>query len=294
MSWRALVVAMVAAGCAGSAHLQNLPPATELDVTADDGLTCHVYLTAPTARPATLIFWLGGTGTGSSARIPDELRRSDVAVVTFDKPGVRAPFARPDEVRIDDATFARHTQGTLLSCAQRVLAMATDRLSPTRIVLRGHSEGALIMLGLALSLEPAIARRIRAIVLTGLPLEPFGELIRRQLATRPELARAIAACDWPTMKRLSGVSCAYLADAAKRPSGRELIEQLSARDVRPELDVFAGNSDDLTPARFVDELVTWNTATGRLDLRVVTYAGGHGGSATARRQMGQLIDRLIR
>jgi hypothetical protein len=296
MMLRILVVVSLA-GCAGRSQVPGEADlvTTELDVTADDGLQCHVYVSAP-PHPTTVMLWLGGTGIGSLARIPEELVQPGVALVTFDKPGVRAPFGDPNAVRIVDATFARHTQGTLLSCAHRALAAVLARVpAPTHLILRGHSEGTLIMLGLYESLDAETAARVNAVVLSGLPVEPFGVLLRRQLADRPLLAHAIETCDWPTMKRLSGVSCAYIADADKRPSGRELIERLVDRcpEGRPEVDVFVGTEDTLTPAHFVTELEAWNAEHGHLDLHVYRYAGEHGGTDEAHRMVAALVQRLV-
>jgi len=284
---RALVlVALI--GCAGPLH------ASELDVTAPDGLTCHVYIVADTAPIREVVLWMGGTGTGSSAFVPDDLHRPNVALVSFDKPGVRAPFGDPKSVRITDAIFLRHTQGTLLACARHALDRAVERFGDVRIVLRGHSEGSLIALAVYASLERDVARRVRALVLSGLPVESFGELLRRQLADRPVLARAVADCDWPVMKRFAGVSCAYLADAETRPSVRAVMEQLAARGATVEIDVLAGVDDTLTPVRFVRELDAWNRASGHLDLHVYEYAGAHSASADGHRALIDVMDRVSR
>jgi pimeloyl-ACP methyl ester carboxylesterase len=253
-------------------------PHVELDVPADDGLACHVYV-AGDRDPRVVILWMGGTGLGSSAFVPADLDVPHAAIITFDKPGVRAPFGDPAKVTIDDAVFRRYTQGTLVACARRALA----RFGATPVILRGHSEGTLI--ALALADDP----RVRALVLSGLPLEPFDVLVRRQLATRPAFAAAIGRCDWPAMKQLGGVSCEYLADASKRPSGRKLFEQLGTR---VEIDVLAGTDDDLTPVSFVRDLVAWNTASGHLDLHVYEYRGGHLGTDEAHRTLAALIRRL--
>ena len=263
---------VVAVACGGAR-----PHAAELDVRADDGLSCHVYIVAD-APVAHVVLWMGGTGTGSTAFVPDELRLPHTAVVTYDKPGVHAPFGDPAAVRIDDDPFRRHTQGTLIACARRALAEAHARFGAVPVVLRGHSEGALIALTLAPEVVP------RAVVVSGVPLEPFADLLRRQLATRPALARAIDACDWSVMRRV-GVSCAYLTDAAMRSSGRELFARLP---VGLEVDVFAGDADDLTPAGFLAGVTT------QADVHVHAYAGGHGGSPEAKRALAALMQELVR
>jgi pimeloyl-ACP methyl ester carboxylesterase len=287
------------AGCAASGTFSQL---VESDLPASDGLSCRAYLVW-NREPVTDVFlWMGGTGTGTSAFVPDvarELVRSrSAAFITFDKPGVSAAFGDPASVRIDDAPFARHTQGTLLECAAGALELARATLgADLRWHLRGHSEGALIALDLLdrlLADQPAAAERVRTLILSGLPLEPMAEIVRRQLADLPELARAVEDCDWPTMRDRMGVSCAYLADARARPSGREMFARLARRSPGVAIRVFQGDADAHTPARFVRELQAWNAATGHLDLQVRYYGGAHAGSPAARQEMIELLLGLVR
>jgi pimeloyl-ACP methyl ester carboxylesterase len=275
-------------------------PRTEARLTTRDGLACQAYLVSG-RQPVTDVFLvMGGTGTSTSARLPAEfqelLASRSAAFVTFDKPGVHATFGDPSSVQIEDDPFQRHTQATLLDCARSALALALDRFGPaTRWHLRGHSEGALLALFLLddlLDTDPAMARRVKTLILSGLPLEPFAEIIRRQLADHPALARAIESCDWAVM-RTQGVSCAYLRHAAQQPSGQAMFERLAARSPAISIQVFQGNDDVHTPARFVHALEAWNAAQGHMDLSVRYYDGAHGGSSAARRELGQLLLDLV-
>jgi hypothetical protein len=92
------------------------------------------------------------------------------------------------------------------------------------------------------------------------------------------------------MRRL-GISCAYLRDAASRPSGRAMFERLAARTPRLALHVrvLQGERDENTPARFVHELEAWNAEAGHLDLSVRYYDGDHRGTPEARRFMTELL-----
>jgi hypothetical protein len=286
------VTACVAlAGCAVPA-----PYHVERVVSAGGGLDCRVYMVPAREPPRDALLDLGGTGTRSAARIPPELAAAfdvrPVRYVTFDKPGVRGRFGELGSTTIDDAAFARHTQGSLIACAEQALASLG---AGVRWHIHGHSEGALIALFVyddLLANDPARASQIASLVLTGLPLEPFGEIVRRQTREAPAVARAIATCDWTVLRTL-GVSCAYLADAAARPSGRAMFERLAARSASAHLVVFQGDADDNTPAQFVRELADWNAATGHLDLEVSYYRGAHAGSPEARRQLADLIVHAI-
>jgi len=295
---RHLVAAAVLAGCAHAPIAPIAPVAhVEAVLRADDGLACEAYVVAQHEPVTDVFLWMGGTGTGTSARLPDDLaefvRSRAVAFVTFDKPGVHATFGDPASVRIDDGPFQRHTQGTLIACAKRALALARQRFGPAvRVHLHGHSEGALIALYVLDELGPADAAHVSSLVLSGLPLEPFDELVRRQVAGHPVLARAIAACDWVAM-RPTGVSCAYLRDAGARPSGRAMFERFATRAPAARFIVFAGSDDTNTPARFVHDLEAWNARDGHLALDVHDYEGAHHGTAASRREMAEVLAGML-
>jgi hypothetical protein len=133
---------------------------------------------------------------------------------------------------------------------------------------------------------------VKTLLLSGLPLEPFDEIVRRQVAEMPDLARAVDACDWSTMKQRMGVSCGYLRDAGARPSGFTMFERLAGARLEVPIYVFEGNSDVHTPPRFVRQLEAWNEAHGHLDLRVRYYDGAHGGTPEVQREVSELLMRL--
>jgi pimeloyl-ACP methyl ester carboxylesterase len=285
----------LAAGCAPASV-----PRTEAPLRASDGLECQAYALSG-REPVTDVFLsMGGTGTGTSARLPAEMQEllasRSAAFITFDKPGVHASFGDPASVRIDDGPFQRHTQATLLACARQALQLSLDKFGPAiRWHLRGHSEGALLALFLfddLLATDPALAQRVKTLILSGLPLEPAADNTRRQLADHPDLARAVEACDWVVMRKL-GVSCAYLRDAEQRPSGRAMFERIAARSPGVLIRVFAGNADINTPANFVRDLEAWNAVQGHLDLAVRYYDGARGGSPAIRREMTDLLLGLV-
>jgi pimeloyl-ACP methyl ester carboxylesterase len=295
---RRLAVIGIVVGACGASGARPAAPHVEAELDGGDGLACREYVVEGAAPIHDVVLSMGGTGTGTAAFLPDGERAlvdaGGVAVIHFDKPGVRGTFGDPRSAQIDDATFRRHTQGALLACARDAVIRAVDRYGAVRVLLRGHSEGALIALALyddLLATRPELAARVRALILTGLPLEPFGELLARQLAPTPDLAAAIARCDWSVMRGL-GISCAYLADAEARPSGRALFERLAARAAPAEVDVLAGTDDQNTPVRFVRDLEAWNAAQGHLDLHVRYYEGAHTGTPAARQELAALLARL--
>jgi pimeloyl-ACP methyl ester carboxylesterase len=253
-----------------------------------------------------VFLWMSGSGVYSSAFVHPSAERAlavnPAAYLTFDKPGIRAPFQDPAAMRVDDGELQRYTQGHMLACARQAMAWADERFGPTtQFHLRGHSEGTLIALFLLdelLSQRPAVAARVSSVVLSGVGLEPFDVLVERQLSQMPTergsaLRAAIGRCDWPMMKRHLGISCEYLNDAQARPSGQAMFERIATRAPRMRFFVFQGTNDVHTPARFVRDLEAWNSRVGHLDMTVRYYEGAHvGGPEAVKRELSDLLVRL--
>jgi hypothetical protein len=289
------VLGCALAACGGGLTMR----VTSTELATSDGLACraHVAWIHEPVRDVFLV--LNGTGTGSNAFVPETLREvlhtRAAAMVTIDKPGIRAPFGHPASATVDGDALARHTQGTLVECAEQALRLAPARgAAPARWHLRGHSEGATVSLFLMerLLADGARAAEVATLVLSGLALEPFDEIVRRQLADKPRWRQAVETCDWAVMREAMGVSCAYIADAGRRPSGAARFERLAAAGAKVKIRVVQGELDEHTPARFVRGLEAWNATQGHLDLIVDYHAGGHRGTPEARRALTALLLRL--
>lgn len=253
-----------------------------------------------------VFLWMSGSGVYSSAFVHPSVERAlsvnPAAYLTFDKPGIRAPFQDPADLRVDDGELQRYTQGHMLECARQAMAWADERFGGTvQFHFRGHSEGTLIALFLfdeLLSQRPSLAARVSSVVLSGVGLEPFDALVERQLAAMPAkvggaIRGAIRRCDWPVTKRHLGVSCEYLTDAQARPSGRAMFERIATRAPHTRFFVFQGTNDAHTPASYVRELEAWNGELGHLDLTFRYYEGAHvGGPEVVKRELSDLLVRL--
>jgi len=133
-------------------------------------------------------------------------------------------------------------------------------------------------------------------VLSGLALEPFGDILARQLASLPdgeEMQEAVAACDWAVLSERLGISCAYIDDASLRPSGAAMFESLATRAAPARFYVFQGTQDWHTPVEPVRALEAWNNAQGHLDITFHYYEGVHTGTAEARDELAQLLTKLV-
>lgn len=168
-----------------------------------------------------------------------------------------------------------------------------------RLHVRGHSEGTLVALyayDALLDTDPELAAKIATLVLSGLALEPFGHILERQLAARKggdRLRQALAACDWAVLGPSLGVSCAYVEDAKRRPSGRTLFERLATRSSGAQFHVFHGTDDTNTPVEPVRELERWNAAEGHLPIEFHYYDGAHTGSEAARAEMARVLAEIV-
>ena len=103
------------------------------------------------------------------------------------------------------------------------------------------------------------------------------------------MREALASCDWAVLERSLGVSCAYVDDATRRPSGRAMFERLAVRAPSARFHVFHGTNDSNTPVEPVRELEVWNGAEGHLPIEFHYYEGAHAGSEAARAEMAQLL-----
>jgi pimeloyl-ACP methyl ester carboxylesterase len=298
--WFPLVALCLALGAGCAPRYQNV---VERPLPSRDDLTCPGYLVWNGAPVRDVFLVVNGSGIGSSAFVHPTFKTliatGPVAYATFDKPGIRAPFDDPAAVRRDDATLARYTLGHGVACASEALRWAHERFGPAvRLHLRGHSEGSLIALytyEALLDRDPALASRIETLVLSGLALEPFADILEHQLASMPEGGRVrqeLASCNWPALEKRLGVSCAYIEDATRRPSGRAMFERLAARSAAARFYIFHGTSDWNTPVAPVRAVEAWNASTGHLRMAFHYYEGGHAGSDEARAEVARLLESL--
>ncbi len=274
------------------------------DLPSSPPLTCPGYLVWNQEPVRDVFLVINGSGNGSNAFVhptfEDVMSAHRVAYSTYDKPGIWAPWGDPAKVRRDDAIFERYTLGHGTACALEAVQWAREQFGPSvRLHVRGHSEGVLVALYAyeeLLDRDPEASRAISAFVLSGVALEPFADILEHQLASMPHgerLRKAIASCDWDVLKDALGVSCAYIDDAKRRPSGRAMFERLAARAPAARFHVFQGTADWNTPAEPVRALQAWNASEGHLHMDFHYYAGGHTGSEAARAEVSRLLTTIV-
>jgi hypothetical protein len=290
--------ALLAACAPGYRHV------VERSLPATDNLACSGYLVWNDEPVRDVFLVVNGSGILSNAFVHPTFERlintDRVAYATFDKPGVRAPFGDPAAVRRDHALLDRYTLGHGVACAIDALRWAHAQFGPSvRLHVRGHSEGTLIALyayDALLEHDTKTAGALKTIVLSGLALEPFDTIRARQLAVIPdgdELRKALASCDRDVLRKRLGISCTYVEDARRRPSGRTMFDRLAARAPGARFHVFQGTNDGNTPVEPVRALEAWNAAQGHLAMEFVYYGGAHTGSEAARAEMTRLLADIV-
>jgi hypothetical protein len=285
---------------------QSVKHVVQRDLHYKDGLSCRAYLAWNSADVQHVFLWMNGTGIYSSAfvhpSVTKALKVNPAAYLTFDKPGIQAPFQDPAKLIVNDDELKQYTQGHMLACAREAMTWSQEQFGDSiHFHFRGHSEGALIALflyGELLSEEPALASRVSSLVLSGVALEPFKALVERQLSEMPAeqgsaIRAAIQRCDWGAMKSALAVSCKYLQDAYSAPSGRSIFESIASYAPTASFFVFQGNNDAQTPVRYIRDLEMWNGQVGHLNMTFQYYEGGHvGAPPEIKRQLSELLVRL--
>ncbi|MGE0792369.1 MAG: hypothetical protein AB7S26_42235 [Sandaracinaceae bacterium] len=278
----------------------------ERSLRSTGGLECRGYLVWNREPLEDVFLVIHGSGQLSNAFVHPAfealLDTERLAYGTYDKPGIQAPFGDPAAVVRDYPLFERYTLGHGVACAIDELRWARERFGASvRLHVLGHSEGTLIAIYTYEALlddEPELAARVTTLVLSGLALEPVADIFARQLAELrggDRLRAAFASCDQAVLNEspFAGTSCAYLEDAAGRPSGRAMFERLAARSPPAQLHVVQGLSDLNTPVTHVRALEEWNASTGHLPITFHYVEGGHTNNPAARTEMSHLISAIV-
>jgi hypothetical protein len=277
-------------------------------VEALDGKSCQTYLHVDTeTRAAPLALSLQGTGiysTGNTARIDPALRRlvhkKRVAVVTLDKPGIAA------DASVDDDAYNRYTQEDLILCAYNALRWARET-APAPLAqdlyFSGHSEGSQVLTRLYRHLvakEPVLASRVKMLVLSGLPMDDWRQMLDGQLGERHK-ARFWAGFlgrDDSILRAFGGLTFYYLSNVFAQEPLRKTLESLWSLDVRVPLRIFQGLLDRNTPAESVKAFVEANAARRQrgepaLDLTARYYKAGHSLNSEAIRDIEADLERTL-
>jgi pimeloyl-ACP methyl ester carboxylesterase len=289
------------AGCAP--RYQHL---IERSLRSTGSLECPGYLVWNQEPVRDVFLLINGSGNRSNAFVhpsfEEILGAHGIAYMTYDKPGIRAPFGDPAAVQRDYAVFERYTLGHGKACALEELRWARQQFGDSvRLHVWGHSEGTLVALYAYEALlddEPALAAQVETFGLSGLALEPIADILERQLAELQggdHIRTAFASCDQAVLNNspFAGTSCAYLEDAAGRPSGRAMFERLAARSPTARFHIVQGEDDLNTPVTHVRALEEWNTRAGHLPIIFHYVEGGHTGNDAVRAEVTRLLRAIV-
>lgn len=114
--------------------------------------------------------------------LAESLTQNGIAVLAYDKRGVRTLNTAMTEKQLDPKSFARTTPAQLLADAKDALQFlrAKTKLPVNQIGILGHSEGGVLALKIAEK-----ERNLRALYLIGTMIRPFAEIVRYQMVDVP-------------------------------------------------------------------------------------------------------------
>ncbi len=281
----------------------------ESSVKAEDGLECQTYLFKSSTPASALLLEMQDTGIYSNKKespaLVQYIKQGKVDRLVFDKPGISLRKSTDtDNPDLDEVTFQKHTQKTLIDCAEKALSWAqyyAKNKKYKRIYFRGHSEGAQLSIALynRLQSKPELANIVQQLWLTGLPLEPWKTLVTRQLEQlgkekRDQYWKAINDCDWTFLRVNGETPCGYLKNAFEQASTREELVKLREAKVKASIQVFQGLNDvnaktddvflfDKENQNFINE------GKPALDFQARYYAADHGMNDTTKNDFIRLI-----
>ena len=293
---------LLLAGFSSSARAERIE---SFPVATKGRLACTAYLhfpDGPLPGPFPLLLDQDGTGLYTTsipfgAKTPDDpgapgylLRSAKAAVLTIDKPGIRPAPDTAAGFQIDHAIYDRHTQRDLVACVLGALRRVAERadVKADGWILSGHSEGAQVVVRAYRALiekDAEFAKRVHLVSLSGLPMEPWREMIGRQLENRPKARvkfwQAYARRDDAALFRLGPVGSEYWRDVFSTTPLVTDLRDLAKREVKAGFAIFQGTRDKKVSSASVTKFEEWNrrsASAGKpaLKLSAHYYPAGHG------------------
>jgi hypothetical protein len=245
-------------------------------VPALDGKSCQVYLHLPDSSSLEtfpLAYAQAGSGIYSTSQqdsVPLALQllvaRGTLAVLTLDKPGIQsAPTPKnPESAGIDALIYEKYTTEDLVECGQHALDWALSQCEITTkvgIFFVAHSEGTLAAVRLYQKLlkdAPSLGSRIKALLLSGTPLEPMKDVVSRQLDQYPvsfqrSFWKAYRSKDdtWLLDPSHGGVGYAWFKDAFEAAPLSQTLDELAQTNAAARFEFYQGLNDNNIASSFL-------------------------------------------
>ncbi|HLD99362.1 MAG TPA: hypothetical protein VJB59_03845 [Bdellovibrionota bacterium] len=245
-------------------------------VEGKNGLSCIAYLNINdgSTRPLPLIVSVAGTGVYSNGAAPDQSSpegylfiSGKVNVLTIDKPGIQYSSSDPGYT-LDDKVYSQYTQETLITCLQNALtwALQNDRVGPG-VFLMGHSEGAQVVTrvySLLLQNNSTVAAQIRALFLSGIPMDGWKDIINWQMrdcdSVRQDFWKAIQTKDTAALRKVGNLGHPYWEEILRTEPLRQTMERLATMTPSASFQFYHGLKDQNTRVDAVTDFETWNRA----------------------------------
>lgn len=238
-------------------------PLRGAEVRTRQGTPCTAYLYAdPHARDLPLVAKTSGTGVYTTA---DGLARTEAALVetreaayvTVDKPGIHATNPGTDAFTVEDDVYNRYSPTDLADCLYGAIhwAHSQPEVAPEGpLVLRGHSEGAGVVLQTALILhENNQDTNLRGILTSGTPIGSFTEQITEQAgkAGAKRLYEAALAGDDAYLRDRASVGAAAFIEMVNAPPIQDILATAEQAGLTAPIQMFHGERDDAVPVATV-------------------------------------------
>ena len=272
-------------------------------VKAENGQECSAFLfKEETATPKNLVLQMNGTGIYSNANkgvigleFKSLLEKGKLAVVVFEKPGLRAdPISLDGGAIMDYEVFSRHTPTSLKNCGEAALLWASDLLKSQNIFMRGHSEGASVSIDIASELvakKSPLLKSLKSLYLSGTPMN-WKETMEFQLsaAKNTQYWKAIELCDNKFLLSNGGVPCAYFKESFASITTEKILSNLRLKSPEFKFNIYHGIFDQNTPFEAVLEFDKENEKRRRTKQSFLNWEGryytaGHGLNMTAMKDM---------
>ena len=178
--------------------VRNLPGATEIEVTGEDGTRLHGWLrhaVGETSSPG-LVIYFGGNSEEVSGQVYDAEPLAPWSVAAFNYRGYGLSEGRPSETALVADALAIHDR-----------LAAREDIDPNRIVVLGRS------LGSGVAVQLAASRPVRAVVLVS-PFDSLRSLARKQYPFVP--VSLLLKHPFDSLARAPGIEAPLLVIAGER------------------------------------------------------------------------------
>lgn len=277
-------------------------------VKATNNKECKAYLHLPekVSSNLPLIFEMDGTGIYSKSTsesldmaVGYLFDASKAAALTIDKPGISYGVRTTEGPGYTlNSEFYKYTQSDLLECAYNALVVVSTLTTNDfkKIVLKGHSEGAMVFTRLYEKLMKEnikLEDRIQVVMLSGVPMLSWKEIIDYQHRDNrkflKQIWRAYENKNEEFFKTKTELGFDYWVDVMNAEPLAVTLKKIAFKDPSTPFSLYHGLNDLNTIAQPVMDFENWNNSQKKedpkLELWTRYYHAKHGLNKSAMNDM---------